>query len=68
MGKDPGGFVSVSGGGVLASSKYPVEAQKFLAFMVSQQGQQVLADSNAMEYAVAIGVAVAPVAEAAQRA
>jgi iron(III) transport system substrate-binding protein len=55
MGKDPGGFVSVSGGGVLAGSKYPVEAQKFLAFMVSKQGQQLLADSNAMEYAVASG-------------
>jgi iron(III) transport system substrate-binding protein len=54
MGKDPGGFVSVSGGGVLASSKYPVEAQKLLAFMVSQQGQQLLAESS-KEYAVAIG-------------
>ena len=54
MGKDPGGFVSVSGGGVLASSKYPVEAQKLLAFIVSQQGQQLLAESS-KEYAVAIG-------------
>ena len=55
MGRDPGGFLSVSGGGVLAGSKYPVEAQKLLAFMVSPQGQQILADSNAMEYAVATG-------------
>ncbi len=54
MGKDPGGFVSVSGGGVLASSKYPVEAQQLLAFMVSQQGQQLLAESS-KEYAVATG-------------
>jgi len=55
LGKDPGGFLSVSGGGVLAGSKHPVEAQKFLAFIVSQQGQQLLADSNAMEYAIATG-------------
>jgi iron(III) transport system substrate-binding protein len=54
-GKDPGGFVSVSGGGVLASSKYPVEAQQLLAYMVSQQGQQLIADSGALEYAVAYG-------------
>jgi iron(III) transport system substrate-binding protein len=55
LGKDPGGFVSVSGGGVLAGSKHPAEAQQFLAFMVSKAGQQILADSNAMEYAVASG-------------
>ena len=55
MGKDPGGFVSVSGGGVLAGSKYPAEAQKLLAFMVSQQGQQLIGESRALEYAVATG-------------
>jgi iron(III) transport system substrate-binding protein len=56
MGKDPGGFVSVSGGGVLKASKYPEEAQKFLGYMTSKAGQQILADSNAMEYAIASGV------------
>jgi iron(III) transport system substrate-binding protein len=55
MGQDPGGFVSVSGGGVLAGSKYPAEAQQLLAFMVSEQGQQLIAESRALEYAVAIG-------------
>jgi iron(III) transport system substrate-binding protein len=55
LGQDPGGFLSVSGGGVLANSKYPAEAQRLLAFMVSQQGQQIIADSRAMEYAVAFG-------------
>ena len=60
MGKDPGGFLSVSGGGVLKASKYPAEAQQFLAFMTSKAGQQILADSNAMEYAVANDVASHP--------
>jgi len=56
MGKDPGGFLSVSGGGALKSSKHPAEAQRFLAYMTSAAGQQMLADSNAMEYAVGIGL------------
>jgi iron(III) transport system substrate-binding protein len=55
MGQDPGGFVSVSGGGVLASSKYPAEAQQLLAYIVSPEGQQLLAESRALEYSVAIG-------------
>jgi iron(III) transport system substrate-binding protein len=59
-GKDPGGFVSVSGGGVLASSKHPAEAQQFLAFMTSAEGQQILAASDAMEYSIASGVPAHP--------
>jgi iron(III) transport system substrate-binding protein len=59
-GKDPGGFISVSGGGVLASSKHPAEAQQFLAYITSQAGQQVLSSSNAMEYSIASGVAPHP--------
>ena len=51
--QDPGAFVSVSGGGVLKSSKHSLEAQQFLAYMTSKQGQQILSDSNAMEYAIA---------------
>jgi iron(III) transport system substrate-binding protein len=58
--KDPGAFVSVSGGGVLKSSKNPVEAQQFLAYMTSPRGQQMLSDSNAMEYSIASGVAPNP--------
>lgn len=60
MGQDPGGFVSISGGGVLASSKNPVEAQQLLNFITSRAGQQVLADSRALEYPVASGVAAHP--------
>jgi iron(III) transport system substrate-binding protein len=56
MGKDPGGFVSVSGGGVLKSTRHPAEAQQFLNYMTSKAGQEVLSSSNAMEYAVASGV------------
>jgi len=59
-GKDPGGFVSISGGGVLASSKYPAEAQQFLAFMTSAEGQRILAESDAMEYSIASGVPAHP--------
>jgi iron(III) transport system substrate-binding protein len=58
--QDPGAFVSVSGGGVLKTSKYPVEAQQFLAYIVSARGQQMLSDSKAMEYAIASGVAANP--------
>jgi iron(III) transport system substrate-binding protein len=60
MGQDPGGFISVSGGGVLASSKHPVEAQQLLAHITSAQGQQVLSSSNALEYSIASGVAAHP--------
>jgi iron(III) transport system substrate-binding protein len=58
--RDPGAFVSLSGGAVLAGSKKPEEARKFLAFVTSQAGQKVLVDSNSMEYAVGVGVASAP--------
>ncbi|WP_432945682.1 iron ABC transporter substrate-binding protein [Kribbella sp. CA-253562] len=58
--RDPGAFVSLSGGAVLAGAKKPAEAQKFLAFITSRKGQQVLVDSNSMEYAVGTGVASAP--------
>lgn len=55
--KDPGAFLSVSGGGVLSSSKHPAQAQQFLAFMTSADGQKVLSDGKALEYSVASGVA-----------
>ncbi|MFC4950579.1 iron ABC transporter substrate-binding protein [Pseudonocardia sp. GCM10023141] len=55
--KDPGAFLSVSGGGVLASSKHAAQAQQFLAFMTSAEGQKVLSDSKALEYSVASGIA-----------
>jgi iron(III) transport system substrate-binding protein len=58
--EDPGAFLSVSGGGVLQSSRYPAEAQQLLGYITSARGQQVLSDSNAMEYAIASSVPAHP--------
>jgi iron(III) transport system substrate-binding protein len=55
--QDPGAFVSISGGGVLTSSKHAENAQKFLAFVTSKEGQEMLASSDAKEYAVGKGIA-----------
>ena len=48
--QDPGAFVSVSGAGILASSDHQVDAEKFVSYLTSTAGQQVLADSYALEY------------------
>ncbi|MBZ9740739.1 iron ABC transporter substrate-binding protein [Mesorhizobium sp. CO1-1-4] len=50
--QDPGAFVSVSGGGVLASSKHQKEAQAFLKWVTAKGGQDVLKDGTSFEYAV----------------
>ncbi|MBX8621313.1 iron ABC transporter substrate-binding protein [Pseudomonas glycinae] len=50
--QDPGAFVSISGGGVLASSKHQEDAQKFLQYITGKQGQEVLRTGNSFEYAV----------------
>src|ERR1700685_1732867 len=42
---DPGYVIDVSGAGVLKSSKHMADAQKFLAFTVSKQGQEIMAHS-----------------------
>lgn len=58
-GGDPGAFVSVSGGGVLASSTKQQQAQEFLKFITSTEGQQIVADT-VFEYPVGSGVAANP--------
>ncbi|CAM4474511.1 iron ABC transporter substrate-binding protein [Nocardia ninae] len=58
--QDPGAFVSISGGGVLKSSKKQESAQKFLAFITGKAGQEVLRDGDSMEYPVASNVAANP--------
>jgi iron(III) transport system substrate-binding protein len=58
---DPGAFLSVSGAGVLASSDQPEEAQRLVAYLTSEAAQQRLAESTALEYAVAAGVPSAEV-------
>ncbi|MDD0971142.1 MULTISPECIES: iron ABC transporter substrate-binding protein [Pseudomonas] len=50
--QDPGAFVSISGGGVLASSKHQEDAQKFLQYITGKQGQEVLRTGKSFEYAV----------------
>jgi iron(III) transport system substrate-binding protein len=56
---DPGYVIDVSGAAVLKSSAHQAAAQKFLAFLVSKQGQEIIADpskSISYEYPVASGV------------
>ncbi len=53
--QDPGAFVSISGGGVLASSKHKEQAQAFLKWITGQQGQDILKTGNSFEYAVGEG-------------
>jgi iron(III) transport system substrate-binding protein len=55
--RDPGYVIDVSGAGILESSKHQAAAQRFLAFLVSKQGQEIIAHSISFEYPVASGVA-----------
>lgn len=59
-GQDPGAFVSVSGGGVLASSKQPAAAQAFLKWVAGKGGQAVLRTGDSFEYAIGNGEASNP--------
>lgn len=54
--KDVGYVVDVSGAGVLKSSSNQADAQKFVAFLTSAQGQRIIADSNSFEYPINSGV------------
>lgn len=53
---DPGYVLDVSGAAVLASSKHAVAAQRFVAFLVSAQAQEVIAHSISFEYPLDDGV------------
>jgi iron(III) transport system substrate-binding protein len=53
---DPGYVLDVSGAAVLKSSKNQADAQKFLAFLVSEQGQEIIAHSISFEYPLDDGV------------
>ncbi|MCY0106720.1 iron ABC transporter substrate-binding protein [Pseudomonas monsensis] len=53
--QDPGAFVSISGAGVLASSKHQDEAQQFLKYITGKQGQEILHTGSSFEYAVGQG-------------
>jgi iron(III) transport system substrate-binding protein len=54
--QDPGAFVSISGGGVLKTSKNGAAAQAFLKFITGKQGQEVLKTGTSFEYAIASDV------------
>jgi len=58
--QDPGAFISISGGGVLASSTHKDEAMAFLRFITGPAGQAVLREGTSFEYAVGSGEASNP--------
>jgi len=53
---DPGYVLDVSGAAVLASSRHRSAAQRFVAFLVSEQGQQIIAKGDSFEYPLGSGV------------
>ena len=54
---DAGNLVDVSGAAVLRSSSHPAQAQRFLAFLVSEEGQRIIAAGESFEYPLRPGVA-----------
>ncbi|HEY2718621.1 MAG TPA: iron ABC transporter substrate-binding protein [Solirubrobacteraceae bacterium] len=58
--QDPGALVNISGAGALKSSKDPVLAQRFLSFLVSKEGQNVMTHSGDWEYPLVAGVTPPP--------
>jgi iron(III) transport system substrate-binding protein len=56
---DVGYVVDVSGAGILKSSPQQAEAQKFVAFLTSAQGQEIIARGDSFEYPIASGVTTA---------
>ncbi len=57
--RDPGYVIDVSGAAVLRSSKNQSAAQRFLAFLVSRKGQEIIAHSDSFEYPLGSGVTTA---------
>lgn len=56
---DPGALLNVSGAAVLKSSSHQAAAQAFAAFLVSREGQEVIARSDSFEYPLRPGVRAA---------
>jgi iron(III) transport system substrate-binding protein len=57
--RDPGYVLDISSAGILKSSRHKTDAQKFLAFIVSKEGQEIIAHSISFEYPIASGVSAA---------
>jgi iron(III) transport system substrate-binding protein len=53
---DPGYVLDISPAAVLKSSTHQAAAQKFLAYLVSTKGQEIIAHSISFEYPIASGV------------
>ncbi len=53
---DPGYVLDISPAAVLKSSTHQAEAQKFLAYLTSKAGQEIIAHSISFEYPIASGV------------
>jgi len=53
---DVGYVLDVSGAGILKSSSHQAADQKFLAFLTSKQGQEIIGHSQSWEYPIASGV------------
>ena len=53
---DVGYVLDVSGAGILKSSTHQAADQKFLAFITSKQGQEIIGHSQSWEYPIASGV------------
>jgi iron(III) transport system substrate-binding protein len=57
--RDPGYVIDVSGAAILKSSEHQGAAQRFLAFLVSRRGQEIIAHSLSFEYPLRPGIATA---------
>jgi iron(III) transport system substrate-binding protein len=57
---DPGYVEDISGAAILKSSKHKAAAQRFLEFITSDAGQDVLAHSDSFEYPIHKGVPASP--------
>ena len=58
--QDPGAFVSISGGGVLATSRHKDQAMAFVKWVAGKNGQDILRTGTSFEYAVGRGAASNP--------
>ena len=57
--RDAGYIIDVSGAGIINTSTHKAADQEFLAFLVSRQGQEILAHSDSFEYPLGSGVVTA---------
>ncbi len=53
---DPGYVIDVAGAAVMKSSQHLADAKRFLAFLVSKKGQEIIARSQSYEYPLLAGV------------